>query len=291
MIVYGELLFAENAVIGGVLIYITSMIHGIPLSSLNARLRFLAGSLMCGAFSMAIFIGLKSLPMIFFECVFSICLSLVVFGRDDSKWRIPWQKAVTFILTTYFMAGIIMGILLAINQPGIHTAAGIYTGDMKAGVLALLVMFSTITVRQVIKVVSKRKLHTDYRYTVRMVMNDREMMAEAFLDTGNRLKDPMTGRSVAVASDVLWSRMQRCGFASEERFAVVPYRTVGGRGLLDAVRMDYIVIAAEAQRKSCGKKGECLKRIDNCLIARGEGKGRAAGCELLISAEAVDLRL
>ena len=304
MIVYGELLFIENMIIGGVLLYLTGEICGhnrqkcYENSRHLGRFRFAAGSMMCGAFSLVIFLDAKAPIMLLMEVVFAICVCTVVFGcrRRSGKserlpdkllnLKLPWQQVAAFILITYFMGGIVMGILLVTKKQGIHTAAGIYTGDMKAAMLALLICLGYMTIKQIVKTVRNKKLYAEHTYEAEIVIGEHIIKASAFLDTGNRLKDPLTGKPVAVASERFWNRLAEKMLQETARFALVPYEAVGTKGFLEAIRTDYIEIA--------GKKSR------GCLIARGERAFMAGadgtdntGCvsngyDLLISGEMVE---
>lgn len=73
------------------------------------------------------------------------------------------------------------------------------------------------------------------RYQVTLFYQGSKAEAEGFLDTGNRLKDPISGRPVHVADRKLLEDI--C--PKPERIAVIPYRTIDGGGLtLTAVMLD-----------------------------------------------------
>ena len=285
MIVYGELLFIENTIIGGVLLYLTGEIfrqkpHGF---------RLMAGSIMCGAFSLVIFTGAKAPLMLLMEGFFATAVSIVVFGCQGRPFiksvrSFAMRKAAVFILITYFMGGITMGLLLLTEQQGIYTAAGIYTGDMKAALLALFILAGYMTIKQVIKTVRDAKLYTEHNYDAEIAINEHRLNVKAFLDTGNRLKEPITGKPVAIASERLWKIIEETlgnegtQTMSDVRFALIPYEAVGSKGLLHALRTDYIKVSE--------------RKIDGCFIARaekdfafGKNAGRHEGYDLLISGE------
>lgn len=274
MVVYGEILFAENMIIGGVILYITGEIHGLSASSKMQKLRVSAGSLLCGLFSMIIFLPVRMPLTLLAEAGFAMGVCYVVFGRQKL-----WQRALTFLLVTYFMGGMTMGLLLLTHNSGMYTAVGIYTGDMKASLLALFVGITLFTSKQVIKTVANKKFYRQHRYTVCILLGEIQLQAEAFLDTGNGLRDPISGKSVAVADEKLWQRMEEHGLLQEERFCVIPYEAVGGGGILEAVRVDALHIGD--------------RRIKGCVIAKGDravdlGEKEATGCELLLSRDMMD---
>lgn len=264
MIVYGELLFTENMIIGGVLLYLTGEICGRPPHC--TRVRLLVGAIMCGAFSMTLFIPIRPpirmLAMVVMEIIFALAVCTIVFGRK------PAAHTITFVLVTYFMGGITMGLLLVTKNTGIHTAAGIYTGDMKAAALAVFIAIGTATTKQIVRTVKARKLYAETRFTATIICGENTFDVEALLDTGNRLKDPITAKPVAVASRQLWLRLQRC---EPSRLRLIPYEAVGSKGLLEALKVDCIIIGD--------------RRFDGCLIADGSDDIKRSGCDLLLAAE------
>lgn len=269
MVVYGEMLVVENIITGSVLLYITGAVFDTGFETVSKKLRFAVGSMMCGLFSMIIFYPLNLAFTIFAEMAFALTVCCVVFGSKGL-----YRKAAVFVLATYFMGGITMGLLLATGNTGIYTVSGVYTGEMKAAVLALFTAVFFAASRQIIKVFYKSKLYVEHSFNIVISAGGKSVEAAAFLDTGNSLKDPVTGRPVAVAENKLWMRMNDEGMIAEDRFCVIPYRTVGSEGLMRAVRVDYILIDE--------------RYIRNCIIAEND-KGfdmKLSGskeCELLLS--------
>jgi len=150
-----------------------------------------------------------------------------------------------------------MALLLITGNPGIYTAAGIYTGDMKAPMLAVFTALCMMTVKQTVKLVSRRKVIQQYSFNVKIVQGDKAICAQGFLDTGNQLREPFSGKPVAVAEERLWQQIEEQGMLCEDRFCVLPYHTVGNSGILMAVRVDRMEI-----------NGRTFK---NCVLAKGAG--------------------
>ena len=85
MIVYGEMLVVENAIIGAVLLYITGRICGVSDGVRFRRARFAAGSLICGFFSLSIFLVAGSLMLITMDLFFFIVVCALTFGRSKKQ--------------------------------------------------------------------------------------------------------------------------------------------------------------------------------------------------------------
>ncbi len=271
MTVYGDFLFAENFIIGCALIYITAEVFGVDLHGTSAKLRLAAGGAMCGLFAMLIFLPVRMPLTVVFEAVFAFAVSVVVFG-----FKSAWKKALVLILVTYFMGGVTMGLLLVTGNTGMYAATGIYTGEMKAAMLAVFVCIGTFTAKQIIRTVSKKKFYSEHVFDVTIISGGRIVETSGFFDSGNQLTDPVSGMAVAVAQESLWGRLESAGFVMPERSRLIPYDAIGIHGLLEAVRVDDVKCAG--------------KHLRNTIIARaGCGFGLSGrdleGCELLLSRE------
>ena len=274
LIVYGEILFIENFVIGCVLLYITAEIFKVRFTVLKDKIRFVLGGVMCGIFSMEIFLPLPMYFTVISEIMFAFAVCFVVLGKE----RI-WKKALTMILVTYFMGGLTVGLLLITQNPGIYTASGIYTGDMKAAFLALFIGMGTFTAKQIMKTVASRKFYEEHVFDVKIFIGDEVFETKGFFDTGNQLTDPINGKPVAVAQESLWSRFEDEGAVSDDRIGIVPYEAIGTKGIMMSLRVDFIEISG--------------RRLRGNVIAKGSREfniyGKAAnGCELLLSKDMSD---
>lgn len=243
LIVYGELLFVENFVVGCVLFYITGEIFKVKHMGITGKLRFIIGGILCGIFSMIIFLPIKSQLVLLFELAFAFVVCFVVFGKEKI-----WQRGVVFILVTYFMGGITMGILLVTENTGIYTVSGIYTGNMKAGWLAIFIALGVFTTKRIIKVVSKEKFLKEHVFDVKISIAEVIFETKGFVDSGNQLTDPISGKSVVVAQASIWKKFQQSGVLLPEKMGIVPYKGISGGGIMISVRTDYIEIEHKRMR-------------------------------------------
>lgn len=244
MIVYGDILFVENFITGSVLLYLTAVIFRVDLHRKKRLLRFVCGSMMCGGIAFVLFLPVGMPWNIALEGVFAVLVCLVVFGR-----RGVLMRAAAFAALTCFLGGMTMALLLAFGHTGMYAPGGIYTGDLKAGVLALFLGASVFAVRRILAFVDRMKFYREHVFSVKIRIGSWEQTIEAFLDTGNDLRDPVSGKSVAVASSLLWQKLKEEGVVTADRFRMIPYSAVGGSGLLPAVRTDFLEFA---NTRCCG---------------------------------------
>ena len=98
MTVYGDILFAENFIIGCALIYITAEVFGADLHGRTAKLRLAAGGVMCGLFAMLIFLPVRMPLTVVLEAGFAFAVSVVVFGVKGA-----WKKALKAAMLAVFI--------------------------------------------------------------------------------------------------------------------------------------------------------------------------------------------
>ena len=89
LIVYGEILFIENFIIGCVILYITGEIFGRSFSGIRQKMRLAVGGVMCGVFSMEIFLPVAAPVTLIAEVAFAFAVCLVVLGREKI-WKKVW---------------------------------------------------------------------------------------------------------------------------------------------------------------------------------------------------------
>lgn len=276
MVVYGEVLFLENLITGSVLLYMTALLFRIELRSRKGILRLLGGSILCGMFAFVLFLPVQMPWNILLECGFAALVCLVVFGRQKLLMR-----AAAFAAMTCFLGGMTMALLLAFGHTGMYAPGGIYTGDLKAGILALFLGASVYAVRRILKVAGKVRFYQEHVFSIRIRIGSWETHVEGFLDTGNGLRDPVSGKSVAVASSALWSRLEHGGAVTEERFRMIPYQTVGAQGLLPAVRTDFLELNGRRL------KDVLLAGAGEDLTIPADGSSERDGCCVLLSRDMV----
>lgn len=264
MIIYGDILFLENFILGCILLYITLKLNFINISGLPAVLRVLSGGAMCGAFSLIIFLMLPSYVIVIMQVPFAIVSNWVTYGRNNLL-----RRSFAFIFITYLASGITMIVMLMTDNNCIYTPAAIYTGSMKVCTLTVAMIVLYIASSQIVRFILNMRVDTGCNRQVIIKCGDKVIETTGFVDTGNKLCDPVSGGSVSVASESLWEKFGAEGFIEPYRIRIIPYEAVGSKGMLQAIRVDEIICEG--------------KQCKHCIIA-GNDSSFAMNTELLLSA-------
>lgn len=159
-------------------------------------------------------------------------------------------------------AGLLFGAALVqgIFQAGI-TAAGINNGYflMPAACIIAAILW---------RVVDKSAWEQKFYYQVTLYYQGKQVKAKGFLDSGNHLWDPLSGKAVHVADRELVEEL--CPKA--EKIRMIPYRTIEGGGMvMAAVFLDRMEAVQEKRRMVyeqplVGVSPEKLRVGDGCRI-------------------------
>lgn len=241
MTVYGEYLFLENFVTGLVILLLTQRLCGRKKSKSGLIL----GALMCGSYSFTLFVPMIWPVALAGKLAFSLVVILAAFGYGG---RQCYLKTVgIFYIVSFMMGGITVGIMYMLRVPGLAANGSVYLHQITYLQVASGVLVTWILGGWMAKFfrekLQKEKIFTDIK--VEIAENAWEM--RAFVDTGNFLRDPISGKPAAVLS-ASWGRkieeeMKGC---LNTRSCVIPYHTVGERGLLRGFRPDRIVVEGRA---------------------------------------------
>jgi hypothetical protein len=223
----------------------TAVINKIVLHDMKPLIRIIIGGSMCGAFSLLIFLYLSSLLLVVIQVVFAFVVCAVSLGKHCLL-----RKSISFVLITYFAGGIIMALQLLLQQDCLYSPAGIYTEKMKSVLLVIYMAMCVVTVRQIVSTVSKIKLNDKYTVNVTIICEEKRIDVRAYIDSANCLTDPISGRGVAVSSVVLWEKLRAFEIVGDNRKRLIPYETVGVKGILQAVRVDAIAVS-NVEYKNC----------------------------------------
>lgn len=233
MVIYGEYLFLENFVAGIILIIMTARLTGRK----PAAMRIVMGALLCGISGFLIFLpagGFLSSALRFASCF--ACTALVFGVKDIAK------ITGLFLILTFTSAGGVMVLLLWRKAPVISHQGIIY---MNALTYLRLLCFGILIfgfVYWFVKLIRKYGRDIAIKGKVCFIIDGKSYFFRAFVDSGNCLKEPFTGKPVILLDRKGASRLPFKAENMPSRYRLIPYRSVGVKsGSLEAVRTDRII--------------------------------------------------
>lgn len=192
--------------------------------------RILLGSLVGGLSIFFLFIKLNNFSLFLFKIVVSILMILTTFGYKDFK------SFINNIIYLYLSSIVLGGGLYLINNELSYKSSGILfqKNSFSLNIIVFLVL-SPIILYLYYKQTKHLKLEFQNVYRVDMFYKNKVYKFNAFLDTGNKLKDPYKNRPIIL----IYSDKVKLSY---EEAILVPYKTVSGSGVLKCVMVEKIII-------------------------------------------------
>lgn len=216
-----------NVLVELLLLLAANHMAGFPQNIPRSLLAAAIGGIYSGA---CLLPGLYFLGSLLWRCVFLFCMGLVAYGFHKSGIR----RCMVFLLLSMALGGIVLGI----GDGGVLSV-------IAGGILFCLISYTGLG----------NALAGQSYVNVTLQNGDIEETLLALRDTGNTLKDPLTGESVLVADAksaeklLGLSRQQLCcpvetmATAKISGLRLIPYRAVGqSAGMLLGIRLEKVRI-------------------------------------------------
>lgn len=244
MTIYGEYLFLENFITGLVILVLTGRLCGRK----RARSGMVLGGLMCGAYSFILFVPMAWAAALACKLIFSLAVVLAAFGYGGKP--VYWKTVAVFYIVSFLMGGITIGIMYATRIPGAAANGSVYLHSITClqvagGILVTWVLGSWLA--EFIKgKLTKEKVFTD----IRVEIEEKGWEMRAFVDTGNFLRDPVSGSPAAVLSASCGQRiLEELKDSTLSRSCVIPYSSIGQKGVLQGLRPDRVIVEGKPIEK------------------------------------------
>ena len=165
----------------------------------------------CGVYSFIIFTSIAGILSLAGKIIFAGLITWLAFGKRSLKRMV--MNAILFLIVTFLYGGI------------------------------------TIVLLTISLIRTKRQEERSAVETI-VCMGDKQWNLEGFIDSGNFLKEPLTGRPVAVVSKALMEQMLAGIEDAQVRYTVIPYNAVGVKtGIMDGYKADYVRIPGKMIKK------------------------------------------
>ena len=245
MVIYLEYLFLENFLTGGLLLLLTSKLAGHSPS----RIRLILGSVISGIGGFTIFIPAAGFGGAVIRLAAAVLICTVVFAEKQAKPTKTIKTTLIFLALTFLSGGAAMAFTLWRQIPAVSGNGALYLEPLTYGTLICLAVPAFGLTYIFVKLVRKRQMETITRGKVCLTIKGMVYSFEALADSGNSLREPLTGRPAALidrkGAAKLSFRPEDAETGRDEtmadRLVVIPYKAVGTeKGILKGIRTDSI---------------------------------------------------
>ena len=222
MKVYLDLVFFINFFFDFLILLATKIV----LKEVVPFWRLLLGSLIASSSIFLLFLSLSNLELFLFKVFMSILIILVTFGR---------RNFLSDIIYFYLISIILGGFLYLFDISFSYKNQGVIFFGAGLGLnLLVIIILAPIFLYFYVKQVKKSKVEQAITHSVEIYVNEKVYHLKGMLDTGNRLKDPCTGKSVILINSKVNISMPR--------FFYVPYKALNTEGMIPCCKAERVIV-------------------------------------------------
>lgn len=295
MTIYIDVVLIENLIMN----YIILLASGLILKIKIKHIRLILASLLGAVYSIIAYMEILELySSILLKIILSIIIVYIAFNPQSIKKM--WKDLLIFYLTSFVFGGAAFALIYIIRPQDILMRNGLFLGTyplktvMLGGIVAFTIIITAFTV--VKRKISKK----DMFCTIEIKLNGKNIKANAMIDTGNMLKEPITNTPVVVVEhtllyqcmpkEILNNLENIIGGDFEKipdkikqeyilKLKLIPFSSLGKQnGMLLGIKPEYLKIITEEQEKT--QKNVIIGIYNKSLTKRGEYRA-LMGMELL----------
>lgn len=254
---YLDVLFLLNAAVAAAFL----LAAGKLIHRRASRRRLTLAALAAGAYSLTLLLALPGWVLLLLQLPVSLGLVLLCYGWGGKRETIR-------LLLGYWGGNLLLGAVMAALDQWLAPLGGVSRGGIYYfPVQPLVLVAATILCYLALWLGGKLRRKAAHRLRFRLESQGEQVEFTALVDTGNRLRDPITGRGVLVVQQQALSGclppsvLEALGRGSPEqvedvnwrrRCGVLPIRTAGGCGLLGTFRPEGLWLLGEGKPQRVG---------------------------------------
>lgn len=236
MVVYAEYLFLENFITGVLILYFTAQLAGNCHPAKSTVWRLAAGGALCGVSGFMLFLPLNVTLGLLLRCAAAFAITAAALGKRDLL-----KKTEIFLIISFLSSGIAMALFLWMQIPAMSGNGIMYVEAVTFLQLICCGIPAMALCSWFIKLVRRHSREKITCGEVELEVGGRSCRMKAYVDTGNCLREPVTGKPVILVDQKGSGRLGFCREEFRERYTVIPYKAVGvSGGLLEGIRLDRV---------------------------------------------------
>lgn len=259
MTIYVDIVLLENLCMNYIILFGTAYIMKIKVK----HIRILLASLIGAVYAVLAYAGVFPIyANLITKIILSICMTYIAFNPKKLKGLI--KELLLFYLVSFSLGGCAFALLYIVRPQDIFMKDGVYIGTYPLKIALLGGITGFVITYIAIKIVKTRITKSEIIYKAVIKIEEQEQEINVLLDTGNMLKDPISGDSVImveknrlykiVPKELLDNMNKFLGgeFENKEileykkRIRFIPFTSVGKQnGMLLGIKADLVKIITD----------------------------------------------
>ena len=294
MTIYLDVVIIENLIMNSIIMYATAIVTKNKIK----HIRILIASLIGAIYSVVSYISnLAIFSNLFTKILLSIIMVYIAFNPKEIKTL--GKITLLFYLTSFLFGGVAFSMIYIIKPQNIIMKDGLFLGTYPLKTIFIGAIIASIILIAGFKVVKNKISKKDMFCNVNIKIQGKEKNIKVMIDTGNLLKDPISGMPVIVIEHTelydilpkeLLNNLEKILGGDLEsipenikneylpKLRVIPYSSLGKQnGMLLGIKADEVKIEKEEENI---RKNVIIGIYNKALTKRGEYNG-LIGIELI----------
>lgn len=285
MTVYIDIIIIENLIMNYIILYATGI---ISKKKINKFRLFLASAVGAAYVVIQYKTNLKLYSNIILKTVLSIIIVFLAFEPQNLKQM--GKELLMFYLTSFTFGGVATYLIYVLKPQDIIIKNGIFVGTYILKVIFLGALIGTIVIVIAFRISKNRITKKDMLCKTKIKLGKNEITLNTMLDTGNLLKEPISGNPVVVVEktelyelipkEILYHSEEILGGDFENipkeiqeeymsKFKMIPFTSLGKQnGMLLGIKADEIEVINNEYIKK--EKNAIIGIYNKALTKRGE---------------------
>lgn len=259
MTIYVDIVLLENLCMNYIILFGTAYIIKIKVR----HIRIFFASMIGAVYAVLAYSGIFPIyANLITKIVLSICMAYIAFNPKKLKGLI--KELIVFYLVSFALGGCAFALLYIVRPQDIFMKNGVYIGTYPLKIALLGGITGFIITYVAIKIVKTRITKNEIIYKAKIEIGNQELEINVLLDTGNMLKDPISGDAVImveknmlykiVPKELLDNMNKFLGGEFEnadnleykKRIRFIPFTSVGKQnGMLLGIKADLVKIITD----------------------------------------------
>ena len=285
MSIYIDIILIENLIMNYIILYATAIISKNKVYHLRKILASLIGAIY-------VIIQYISKLNIYSNIIIKIILSIiiVIVAFKSQNFKSMFKQLILFYVTTFTFGGVATYLIYVIKPTNIIIKNGMYVGTYILKVIFIGAIIGSIILIIAFKMTKNKITKKDMICQIKIRLNKKEKTINAMVDTGNMLKEPITGNPVVVVEkSVLYDLMPKDILNNIEsilggdfekisedikkeyipKLKIIPFSSLGKQnGMLLGIKPEKIIIINEQIKEE--REDAIIGIYSKSLTKRGE---------------------
>lgn len=193
MAIYVDVIIVENLIMNYIILYATGLISKCKIY----YIRIFFASLIGAIYAIAQYVSkINIYSNTLIKIILSIIMVFVAYNPQNVKKMC--KQLVLFYLTTFTFGGVATYLIYVLKPQNIIIKNGMYVGTYVLKVIFIGAILGTVILIIAFKFAKNKITKKDMICKVKIKLNGKETILNTIVDTGNMLKEPITGNPVVV---------------------------------------------------------------------------------------------